>query len=304
MTDLGDDTGRPVASIGSYIKLLRIRDWVKNLAILLPLFFSLRIDEPRLLARGLFAAAVFCLFSSAVYIVNDLKDARMDRLHPVKKSRPLASGAIATLPALALLAALLTAGLAAAALFCPAMLPFLLLYFLLNLAYSLKLKVVPIVDVFIIASGYVIRILVGGVVTGTALSMWIIIMIFLLAMFIALAKRRDDVLICLQTGVEVRKVVEAYNLKFIDAALSIMATVTIVAYIMYTVSPDIVAKFRTDRLYLTAAFVIAGILRYLQLIYVEKKGGFPVHVLLTDLFLLLVFGGWLLTFGILIYAAR
>jgi hypothetical protein len=145
---------------------------------------------------------------------------------------------------------------------------------------------------------------VGGFVTGTALSMWIIIMIFLLAMFIALAKRRDDVLICLQTGVEVRKVVEAYNLKFIDAALSIMATVTIVAYIMYTVSPDIVAKFRTDRLYLTAAFVIAGILRYLQLIYVEKKGGFPVHVLLTDLFLLLVFGGWLLTFGILIYAAR
>lgn len=287
-----------------YLKLLRIRDWVKNLAILLPLFFSLRIDEPRLLARGLFAAAVFCLFSSAVYIVNDLKDAPMDRIHPLKKSRPLASGAIGTIPALALLAALLAAGLAAAALFCPAMLPFLLLYFLLNLAYSLKLKFLPIVDVFIIASGYVIRILVGGVVTGTPLSMWIIIMIFLLAMFIALAKRRDDVMICLETGVEVRKVVEAYNLKFIDVALSIMATVTIVAYIMYTVSPDIVAKFRTDKLYLTTAFVIAGILRYLQLIYVEKKGGFPVHVLLTDLFLLTVFGGWLLTFGILIYAAR
>jgi decaprenyl-phosphate phosphoribosyltransferase len=304
MTNLANNIRRPSASVRDYLSLLRIKDWVKNLAILLPLFFSLRIDEPRLLARGLFAVAVFCFVSSAVYIFNDLKDATMDRLHPQKKFRPLASGVIAAFPALAFLAALLVAGLAAAALFCPAMLPLLLLYLLLNLAYSLKLKYLPIVDVFIIASGYVIRILAGGVVTQTGLSMWIIVMIFLLAMFIGLAKRRDDVMICLETGIEVRKIVAAYNLKFIDAALTIMAAVTIVAYIMYTVSPDVVAKFRTDKLYLTTAFVVAGILRYLQLIYVEKKGGFPTDILLKDLFLQIVLGGWLLTFGILIYAAR
>jgi decaprenyl-phosphate phosphoribosyltransferase len=304
MKNPGNKLSRPAGTAGDYLRLLRIKDWVKNLAILLPLFFSLRIDEPRLLARALLAVAIFCLVSSAVYIVNDLKDAEMDRIHPQKKFRPLASGAIAKLPAISFLAALLAAGLAAAALFCPAMLPLLLLYFLLNLAYSLKLKYLPIVDVFIIASGYVIRILVGGVVTQTALSMWIIIMIFLLAMFIGLAKRRDDVIICLETGVAVRKVVEAYNLKFIDVALTIMAAVTIVSYIMYTVSPDVVAKFRTDNLYLTTAFVVAGILRYLQMIYVEKKGGFPTDLLLKDLFLQIVFWGWLITFGILIYAAR
>jgi decaprenyl-phosphate phosphoribosyltransferase len=304
MTNPTDNLHRPSASAGDYLRLLRIKDWVKNLAILLPLFFSLRIDEPRLLARGLIAVAVFCLVSSAVYIINDMNDAEMDRIHPQKKFRPLASGAIGNLPALVFLAALLAVGLAASALFCPAMLPLLLLYFLLNLAYSLKLKYLPIVDVFIIASGYVIRIIVGGVVTQTKLSMWIIIMIFLLAMFIALAKRRDDVIICRETGVEVRKVVEAYNLKFIDAALTIMAAVTIVAYIMYTVSPDIIVKFRTDKLYLTTAFVIVAILRYLQIIYVEKRGGFPTEILRTDLFLQIVFWGWLLTFGILIYAAR
>ena len=304
MTDFASDIRRPSVSVRDYLRLLRMKDWVKNLAILLPLFFSLRIDDPRSLAWGLFAVAVFCLVSSAVYIFNDMKDVEMDRLHPQKKSRPLASGVIANSPALALMALLLLAGLAASALFCPAMLPLLLLYFLLNLAYSLKLKYLPIVDVFVIASGYVIRILVGGVVTQTGLSMWIIIMIFLLAMFIGLAKRRDDVVICLETGVEVRKIVEAYNLKFIDAGLTIMAAVTIVAYIMYTVSPDVVIKFRTDKIYLTTAFVVVGILRYLQLIYVEKKGGFPTEILLADRFLQIVVGGWLVTFGILIYAAR
>lgn len=291
-------------SAGEFLRLLRTRDWVKNLVILLPLFFAGRIGEYGLLARDLVAVASFCLVSSAVYIFNDLRDVELDRLHPQKRHRPLASGSVTGRSAMAMIAVLLTSGLAVSALFSPAMLPLIGLYFLLNLAYSLKLKHIPVIDICIIASGYVIRIVTGGVVTDTELSMWIIIMTFLLAMFIGLAKRRDDVAICREMGLEVRKVVEAYNMKFIDAALSIMAAVTIIAYIMYTVSPDIISKFHTDQLYLTAAFVVAGILRYLQLIFVEKKGAFPTEILLTDKLTQIIVCGWLLTFGILIYAAR
>jgi decaprenyl-phosphate phosphoribosyltransferase len=288
----------------SYLRLLRAHDWVKNLVILLPLFFALRIADLALLAKGFVAVVVFCLVSSAVYIFNDLRDMEMDRIHPQKKSRPLASGAVARGSAIALMAALLAAGLAVSAIFSPTMLPFVALYFLLNVAYSLRLKQIPIIDIVIIASGYVIRILVGGVVTDTPISRWIIIMTFLLAMFIGLAKRRDDVVICIETGVEVRKTVENYNLKFIDSALAIMASVTIVAYVLYTVSADIVAKFHTDKLYLTTVFVVVGILRYLQMIFVEKKGAFPVEILFTDRFMQICLCGWFVTFGLLIYTAR
>ena len=295
---------RGFAQAGAVLRLLRIKDWVKNLVILLPLFFSGRMGEAALLGRGLVAVAVFCLISSAVYIFNDLRDREMDRLHPVKRLRPIASGAVPAAWAAVLFAVLLAVGIAVAILFIPAMLPLAVAYILLNFAYSLKLKFVPVIDICIIASGYVIRILTGGVVTQTALSVWIITMTFLLAMFIGLAKRRDDVVICLESGVEVRRIVEAYNLKFIDAALSIMAAVTIMAYLMYTISPGTAAKFGTDRLYLTTSFVVAGILRYLQMILVEKKGGFPTEILYTDILMQLLIGGWLLSFGLLIYVAR
>ena len=291
-------------STGDYLRLLRVKDWVKNLVILLPLFFSGRMGEMGLLARCAVAVISFCLVSSAVYVFNDLRDMTMDRFHPRKKFRPLASGAIAVRPAMIFMAALLAVGLTVSALFSPAMLPLVSLYFLLNLLYSLKLKYIPIIDVCIIASGYVIRIFTGGVVTGMTLSMWIITMTFLLTMFIGLAKRRDDVVICMRMGVEVRRVVRAYNLKFLDAALSILAAVTIVAYLMYTVSPEVAIKFRTDMLYLTTVFVVAGILRYLQMIFVEKKGAFPTEILLTDTLMQIVVCGWLIAFGVLIYTAR
>ncbi|MDD5167431.1 MAG: decaprenyl-phosphate phosphoribosyltransferase [Syntrophales bacterium] len=292
----------PLSSIiRDYLKLLRPQDWVKNLIILMPLFFSVRIGEVVPLTRALIACVIFCLMSSSVYIFNDINDKEIDRHHPRKHDRPLASGRISNSSAMIFMAVILVTGLGASAIFSPMMLFFSLLYFLLNVAYSLKLKYIPIIDVVIIASGYVIRIFVGGVVTGTTIYMWIVVMTFLLAMFIGLAKRRDDVVICIEQGVEVRKIVERYNLKFIDASLVIMAAVTIVAYIMYTVSPDTEAKFNTDKLYLTTAFVVVGILRYLQMILVEKKGGFPTEILFTDRFMQICLTGWLITFGILIY---
>lgn len=291
-------------SAGLCLRLLRVRDWVKNLVILLPLFFSGRMGETSLVAQGLIAVAAFCCVSSAVYVFNDLRDRDMDRLHPRKRLRPIAAGEVSTARAAALIAALLAAGTALAALFSPDILPLLIGYLLLNIAYSWKLKSIPVIDVTIIALGYVIRIFTGGAVTGTALSVWIVTMTFLAAMFIGIAKRREDVLICLESGIEVREGVEAYSLKFVDAALAIMASVTIVAYLMFTLSPGVVAKFHTGKLYWTTVFVVTGILHYLQVILLGKRGGNPTDILFADRLLQCILGGWLITFAWLIYGVR
>jgi decaprenyl-phosphate phosphoribosyltransferase len=284
-----------------YLRLLRIQQWVKNLFIFLPLFFSLRIVQIELLSQAFNAFIAFCLVSSAVYIFNDLRDIEADRLHPQKSVRPLASGTVSWTIAAIVMVQLLTAGLVISWSLGPPMLSLILLYLILNLAYSLKLKHIPIVDIFIIATGFVIRIFVGGVVTDTKIYMWIVIMTFLLALFIALAKRRNDVIIYLKTNAKVRKVVDGYNLTFIDSAMMVMAAVILVSYIMYTVSPDVVAKFNTDKLYLTSTFVVLGILRYMQITFVENNGGSPTEILFKDRFIQLCLAGWLVTFAILIY---
>ena len=200
-----------------------------------------------------------------------------------------------------LAAALLVAGLAASWWLSPQMFSLLLLYLILNVAYSIRLKHIPIIDIFVIAVNFVIRIFVGGAVTHVKITMWIIIMTFLLALFLALAKRRDDVLIFLETDQKTRKSIDGYNLTFIDSAMMAMTAITIVAYIMYTVSPDVIAKFGTDRLYLTTAFVILGIMRYMQITFVEEKSGSPTEILLKDRFIQFTLLGWIFSFGILIY---
>lgn len=284
-----------------YFRLLRVHQYLKNMFIFLPLFFSLRIVEADLLVNASLAFAIFSAIASAVYIFNDFLDIEEDRAHPVKKDRPLASGRISPRVALMLAAALLVAGLAASWWLSPQMFSLLLLYLILNVAYSIRLKHIPIIDIFVIAVNFVIRIFVGGAVTHVKITMWIIIMTFLLALFLALAKRRDDVLIFLETDQKTRKSIDGYNLTFIDSAMMAMTAITIVAYIMYTVSPDVIAKFGTDRLYLTTAFVILGIMRYMQITFVEEKSGSPTEILLKDRFIQFTLLGWIFSFGILIY---
>lgn len=284
-----------------YFRLLRVHQYIKNLFIFLPLFFSLRVLEVDLLVDAGLAFLIFSAVASAVYILNDYHDVEEDRLHPVKKDRPLAAGRISGPRALGLMAALLACGLAAAWWLSRAMFLLCTLYLVLNVGYSLRLKHLPIIDIFVIATNFVIRIFVGGVVTGVTIYMWIIIMTFLLALFLALAKRRDDVLIFLATEQKSRKSIDGYNLPFIDAAMMALAAVTIVAYILYTVSPDVIAKFGTDKLYLTTFFVILGIMRYMQITFVEEKSGSPTEVLLKDRFIQLCLLGWIASFGLLIY---
>jgi decaprenyl-phosphate phosphoribosyltransferase len=284
-----------------YARLLRAHQYLKNLFIFLPLFFSLRIDEADLLAKATLAFVIFSAVSSAVYIFNDYYDVAEDRTHPAKRERPLASGRVSARVALALAAGLLMAGLAASWLLSPDMFSLLVVYVILNAAYSIGLKHIPIVDIFVIAVNFVLRIFVGGAVTHVEIYMWIIIMTFLLALFLALAKRRDDVLIFLEMDQKTRRSIDGYNLVFIDSAMMAMAAVTIVAYIMYTVSHDVIVKFGTDKLYLTTAFVILGILRYMQITFVEEKSGSPTEILLKDRFIQLAILGWIGSFGILIY---
>jgi len=176
-----------------------------------------------------------------------------------------------------------------------------LFYIALNIAYSVKLKHVPILDIMVIAVGFVIRIFVGGVVGDVPIYMWIIIMTFLLALFMALGKRRDDMLIYMETNHNPRKSIDGYNLRFIDASMMIMAAVVLVAYLMYTVSPEIIAKFKTDKLYITSLFVLMGVMRYLQITLVEKNSGCPTTIFIEDLFIQLSVVGWIISFALLVY---
>jgi len=285
----------------NYIALLRIPQYSKNLFIFLPLFFALHLQEPERLLKVSLAFLGFCLLASAVYIFNDLCDLEEDSQHPKKKYRPLPAGRMTKGSAIGLMACLLVLGLSIAYVLSLQMFYLCLLYIALNTTYSVKLKHVSILDIMIIAVSFVIRIFVGGAAGDVPIHMWIVIMTFLLALFLALGKRRDDVLIFMETNHMPRKSIDGYNLRFIDASMMIMATVVLVAYLMYTVSPEITAKFKTDKLYITSVFVLMGFMRYLQITLLEENSGNPTEILLKDLFIQMSIVGWLVTFGVLIY---
>jgi len=283
------------------IKLLRPHQYIKNLFILLPLFFALKITDTGLLTNAFIAFIAFSLTASAVYILNDYHDIEEDRQHPKKKNRPLASGAISKAEALGIMTLLFVAGFGLMAMLSLQAAIILLAYVVMNIAYSLYLKHIAILDVTIIAIGFVLRLFIGSAVTDIPLSMWIVIMTFLLALFMALAKRRDDVLIFLDTGKKMRKVIDGYNLQFLDTAMAIMASVVIVSYTIYTTSPEVVERVHSQYLYLTALFVILGIMRYLQITFVLKDSGSPTKIVLRDLFVQLTLIGWIITFAWILY---
>lgn len=177
----------------------------------------------------------------------------------------------------------------------------LLFYYAMNIAYCTKLKNFAIIDVCVVAFGFVLRILAGGVSTSITLSKWIVLMTFLLTLFLSFAKRRDDVIRMNETGKAPRKNTNRYNITFINQAITITAAITLVCYIMYTVSPEVVNRFHSDYLYLTSIFVLVGLLRYIQLAIVDEKTGDPTKILLKDRFTQAVVVGWIIVFGIIIY---
>ena len=284
-----------------FIKLLRLHQAIKNLFIFMPLFFAGLIMDMQLLHFALLAFVSFTCVASAVYIFNDFRDIKEDKLHPKKKHRPLASGEVSIKIALIIMTVLLLIGLGLMYFTSLPALQILMAYVLMNIAYSLALKKMAIIDVCIIATGFVLRLFIGSVVTNVPLSMWIVVMTFLLALFIALAKRRDDVLIYEETGKQMREAIKGYNLKFLDASLVIIAAVTIVAYLLYTVSPEITQRLGTHYLYISTIFVIMGLLRYLQITFVEKNSGSPIQLVFSDGFLQSVIVMWLVYFSWVLY---
>ena len=284
----------------AYIKLLRFHQWTKNAFIFLPAFFGFHFNNTQQILNCIVAFIGFSLVASSVYIFNDYCDIDTDRDHPTKKDRPLANGTISIPAALVMMAILVVAGIALIAPLGWYPLGIIVFYLIQNIAYCLKLKHYPIVDVVIISVGFVLRIMMGGAVTHTELSHWIILITFLLALFLALAKRRDDVLIYMASNKKPRRNTDGYNLEFLNSAYTVMASVVIVAYVMYTVESNTIAH-TSKHLYLSSFFVIVGVLRYLQITMVYNRSGSPTVVLFKDRLLQALIACWAITIFVLLY---
>lgn len=291
--------------IKNYLRLIRPQHWIKNLFVLLPLFFGGELFAGQALAGALVTFVAFSLVASSVYCYNDIVDADDDRRHPVKCRRPVAAGKVSVAGAYRLMALTALLGAAATMLLPPTVMPPVLavvaFYYVLNLAYCSRLKQYAIIDVCVVATGFVLRVIAGGLAADVELSHWLVLMTFLLTLFLSLAKRRDDVVRMNATGKPPRHNTIRYNLTFINQAITLTAAVTTVCYIMYTVSPEVTGRFGTGSLYLTTILVIVGLLRYLQLTVVDNRSGDPVKVMLHDHFSQCVVAAWIAAFLIIIY---
>lgn len=289
----------------SAVRVLRPHQWVKNGFVFLPLFFHGDLFDGGKFGAALAAFFAFSFAASAIYCLNDMVDVEADRAHPEKCRRPFASGALPKTFGWVLMGLMLALSGAVEICFGGGyyvdVLIVIAVYVVLNAAYSLWLKRIAIVDVFVVSLGFVLRLQAGSLATQVKLSNWIVLMTFLLALFLAFAKRRDDVILHDRSEEQVRRSVARLNLAFLNAAIVIVATMTMVCYIMYTVSDDVMARFGTENLYVTSLFVLLGVLRYLQRTLVDNASGSPTRILLGDRFLQCVIAGWIVAFGIIIY---
>lgn len=283
-----------------YLRLIRIQQWFKNIFIFLPIFFAGKLLDLHMVLISVVAFFSFSFISSSIYIINDYKDIEYDKMHPVKKNRPLASGKIKINQAFIVFSLLFFSAYFMCFIIQSWEVAFLItIYFLMNLAYSYKLKQIAIIDVIIIAIGFLLRIYVGGFSVSLPISVWAILVTFFLALVMAIAKRRGELINVQITG-QTRKALNGYNLQFIDVAITVVSTCFVVCYIMYTLDPVIKKNFHEYIIY-TTLFVVIGILRYLQLTFVYNKTESPTKVVYKDLFLQIDLILWLIMVFILKY---
>lgn len=273
------------------IQLMRPRQWTKNLVVLAALFFALgdrhqpgiHSDLPALFATAIGAALIFSLIASACYIVNDIRDAPQDRLHPDKRNRPVAAGAVAPGTAMGWAVMLLAVGLGGASLwYSPIFIGVIAGYAALQIVYTIRLKRLPFFDVIFIALGFVLRAIAGAAAVAVKISPWLLLCTFLLALFLALCKRRNELVVLGAAAIDHRPSLAPYSRHFLDQAIATIAVATIICYSIYTIWPDTVEKFGTRALACTIPFVVFGILRYRHLVYRREMGGQPEEVLLAD----------------------
>ena len=281
---------------------LRPHQWTKNLVVLAALAFSKHLFDPDAALRAAAALAAFCALSGAVYVVNDLADAERDRLHPLKRKRPIASGALGIATARAFAGLLLLGGLAVAWRLGGGFLICVLGYLVLNLAYTFGLKDVVILDVLAIAIGFVFRAVSGALAIRVVFSDWLLVCTILLALFLALAKRRHE-LVMLGDAAGHRRALAEYSPYLLDQMIAVVTASCLTAYAFYTLAPETIEKYRTDRLAFTIPFVIYGIFRYLYLVHRKGQGGSPGDVLLADRPLLLAVAAWAVAVVVIVYTA-
>jgi len=290
-----------VEYIKNILVLIRIKHWIKNLFVFFPAFFAGKIEQ--ILDVNLFLVFIsFCFAASSIYIVNDIIDVEKDRNHPIKRNRPIASGFLSIRFSIILLIFLIitlaiTLTLIKHALF------YILFYFILNIFYSFWLKNISILDVVCISVGFVLRIMGGGAATDIYISHWMIIMVFLLTISIAFSKRRDDLVLNIEKGA-VRKSLSGYTIQFLDIAKSISFSITLIAYILYSISIEVTERLGTDKMYITSLFVFCGIMRYIQISVVDKNAGSPVDLLMKDRFIQITLLSWIIALSIIIYGKQ
>jgi 4-hydroxybenzoate polyprenyltransferase len=273
--------------IPALIKTLRPAQWIKNLFIFAPLIFSLNIFNADLVLLSAAAFFLFCLLSGAVYILNDLVDREEDKLHPVKSARPLASGQLSPRAALAAFFVITTLSLGGAWL---VNLPFfiaVLAYLFIQIGYSFRFKHVVILDVFIIAFGFFIRVIAGGLAIRVYISPWLLICTLLLALFLSLSKRRHELTLLEKDAAGHRPILKEYSPYLLDQMIGVVTASTVISYSLYTISEETIAKFGTKNLIYTVPFVLYGIFRYLYLVHQKSGGGSPESLIIQDMPLLI-----------------
>ena len=281
------------------IHLLRPKHWVKNGFVFLPAIFANRWQEPEVMWPTVLSCGVFCLAAGLVYILNDWWDMADDQQHPTKRLRPLASGTV-SLSEAGLLALVLATTLGAILWRWQDLILYITIYLALNLAYTFGLKRLAIVDVAIIGLGFVLRIVAGGAMGDVFVSEWLITIVFLLCTGLALAKRRHDLALLQAQGMPAEQT-QKYTLPFLDLALTVLMSITLLAYIIYSLSPEVAARLGTNKLYITSFFVLLGMLRYLQLTLSNTQSGSPVELLWRDRTLQVVIVLWLLSYFLLVH---
>lgn len=282
------------------VRLLRPHQWLKNGFVFVGLLFGHAWSQAETVQAVLMAAASFCLVSSAIYVVNDLCDREADRLHPKKCSRPLAAGEISVGQAVVVALLCAVTGLVLAYAASMEALYIVLGYGLMNLAYSWHLKQVVILDVFIIAAGFMLRILVGTVGVGIPPSSWLLLTGLMVTLFLGFAKRRSELAVMERGGETSRKVLQNYSLPMLDLMIGVCAAGVVMSYSLYTMSAETLAIHHTDKLIYTVPFVLYGLFRYLHLTFSCDAGEDPARDLIRDPHMLLTVSGWgVLTFWLL-----
>jgi len=287
--------------IRAYISAVRPRQWTKNLILFAGIIFAHRFFEWEAVLRSIAGFVDFCLLSASIYLLNDIKDIDSDRLHPLKRDRPIASGKIGISAAMIYFGVMAAAGIGLAVTIGGNYLNAAGAYFLMMILYSYRLKHIVIVDMMVIAAGFVLRAAAGAAVVNVMISSWLLVCTTSLALFLVIAKRRHEVMLLGDNAKEHRKILAEYGDKFLDQMIAIVTALTLISYILYTVDQTTIDKFNTHLLILTAPFVLYGIFRYLYLVYQKNMGGKPEEVLLNDPPLIAAIGLWVVTAMAIIY---